>query len=207
MALNNRPLSYLEDDVQLPMLTPISVLNVNRNMMPEQEDHHISEKDLRQRARYLRSCKEAVWKRWSSEYIRGFREQHSKVAGDQTKQPNEEVVIIFEETQNRNIWKKEIVSILIRGRDEVVRGAKVRTGKGVLERPIQHLYPLELSCDRYQPRPTDLNPDAAEFNPRPQRPAAVAAKGRIRCSGVCRTGRMLSDNFNILNFICIRIQI
>ena len=180
VALNNRPLSYLEDDVQLPVLTPISMLNVNSNIMPEQEAHHIPEKDLRRRARYLRSCKEAVWKRWSREYIRGLREQHRNVAGDQTSHPKEgEVVIIYEETQNRNIWKMGIVSNLIRGRDGVVRGAKVRTGKGVLERPIQHLYPLELSCDRYLPRPTDLNPDAAEFNPRPQRLAAVAAKDRI----------------------------
>ena len=79
----------------------------------------------------------------------------------------------------RNVWKMGIVSILIRGRDGVVQGPKVRTRKGVLERPIQHLNLRKLSCDHYQPSPTDLNPKAAEFNPRLQRLAIVAAKDRI----------------------------
>ena len=30
----------------------------------------------------------------------------------------------------------------------VVGGAKLRTGGGYLERAVNHLYPLELSCDR-----------------------------------------------------------
>ena len=41
-----------------------------------------------------------------------------------------------------------IVEELITGRNGVVRGAKVRAGKSHLERAIQHLYPLELTCDR-----------------------------------------------------------
>ena len=36
---------------------------------------------------------------------------------------------------------------LIAGRDGVVRGAKLRVGRSHVERPVQLLYPLELSCD------------------------------------------------------------
>ena len=105
-ALNNRPLGYFEDDVQLPVLKLISMLNANPNMMPEQEAHYIPEKGLRRRARYLRSYKEAVWKSWLRKYIRGVREQHRKVAVDQTNYPREEeVVIIFEETKNETTGK------------------------------------------------------------------------------------------------------
>jgi hypothetical protein len=51
------------------------------------------------------------------------------------------------------------------GKDGVVRGAVVKTGKGTLERAVQHLFPLELSCDlNSNPQ---LNPDATEFHPRP----------------------------------------
>ena len=43
-----------------------------------------------------------------------------------------------------------VVEELFTGRDGIVRAAKlraakVRAGRGFMERPIQHLYPLELS--------------------------------------------------------------
>ena len=59
-----------------------------------------------------------------------------------------EVAIIKDEEQNRNKWKMGIVEELISGRDGMIRAAKLRAGKGTLERAVQHLYPLELTCDR-----------------------------------------------------------
>jgi len=35
VALNNRPLDYVEDDIELPVLTPSSLLNIQPNAMPE----------------------------------------------------------------------------------------------------------------------------------------------------------------------------
>ena len=68
---------------------------------------------------------------------------------------------------------------LITGRDGVTRGARLRAGKSYLERPIQHLYPLELSCDKAAEAPTaQLNAEAPVF--RPTRDAAVAARERIQ---------------------------
>ena len=59
-----------------------------------------------------------------------------------------------------------------------MRGAKLRSGTGYNERAIQHLYPLDLSCDR-----TTVEsglPNAEEVpNKRPKHSAAVAAKERI----------------------------
>lgn len=66
--LNNRPLSYVEDDVQLPLLTPNSLLFVNSNVLPELQPHHVETADLRKRAKHLLKCKEAMWRRWSQEY-------------------------------------------------------------------------------------------------------------------------------------------
>ena len=40
VALNNRPLSYVEDDSQLPVLTPNSLLFGPPNLLPELEHHH-----------------------------------------------------------------------------------------------------------------------------------------------------------------------
>ena len=74
--LNRRPLSYVEDDVQLPILTPATFLFQRTNRLPEQEPWREGNVDLRRRARYLRSCKDALWKRWSGEYLTALRELH-----------------------------------------------------------------------------------------------------------------------------------
>ena len=60
----------------------------------------------------------------------------------------------------------------------MIRGAKLRVGRSHVERPVQLLYPLELSCDEdKQETDVTLNPDAAVF--RPRRDAAAAAKLRV----------------------------
>ena len=90
-----------------------------------------------------------------------------------------DVVIIKGEEKNRRNWRLGIVAELITGRDGVVRGAKLRAGKSYLERPVQHLYPLELSCDMTADASIrNLDPKAPVF--RPTRNAAVAAKVRIQ---------------------------
>ena len=56
IALNNRPLCYVEDDIQLPVLTPNSLLFLRSNQLPELEPHHLREFHLCRRAKYLRRC-------------------------------------------------------------------------------------------------------------------------------------------------------
>ena len=62
-----------------------------------------------------------------------------------------------------------------RHRRKAHRGAKVGVGQNILERAIQHLYHMELSCDVTvaKPRTTELLVDVAEF--RPKRDAAAVA--------------------------------
>ena len=62
---------------------------------------------------------------------------------------------------------------LLPGKDGVVRAVR----KGQLERPVQHLYPLELSCDIERSKETKLNPETPAF--RPRRVAAEVTKLRI----------------------------
>ena len=54
VSLNNRPLSYVEDDVQLPVLTPNSLLFDRSNVLPETKPHRLDNKDLCKRARHLK---------------------------------------------------------------------------------------------------------------------------------------------------------
>ena len=66
------------------------------------------------------------------------------------------------------------------GKDGVTRAVKLKTEKGELERPVQHLYPLELSCDVQEEKKkgSGLNPNAPTF--RQRRDASVAANARIQ---------------------------
>ena len=91
-----------------------------------------------------------------------------------------DVVLIKSDERNRGEWPLGIVEQLYEGKDGVVRAVKLRAGKSYMERPVQHLYPLELSCDRKKNQKTkrtvELNVNATEF--RPRRDAAVAARIR-----------------------------
>jgi hypothetical protein len=57
----------------------------------------------------------------------------------------------------------------------------LKTKNGTIERPVQHLYPLELQCDIVNgdtPKVNQLNPNARAF--KPKRAAAVEALKKMR---------------------------
>ncbi|KAK3723358.1 hypothetical protein QZH41_002824 [Actinostola sp. cb2023] len=104
-----------------------------------------------------------------------------------------DVVIIKGEEKDRNQWKLGIIEELIIGRDGILRGAKLRAGRGVLERPVQRLYPLELSCDRGPPEAAQrLNADAPAF--RPQRDVLEEDQPPVRKRN-CEFGYFPTVNF------------
>ena len=70
VALNNRPLSYVEDDLQFPVLMPNVMMFGKDNWLPTEDRNQIVDRDLRKRARYLEHCKQA-------EDIRALREWHN----------------------------------------------------------------------------------------------------------------------------------
>ena len=154
------------------------MLNINPGQVPVLEAHHLEDKELRKRAKILRKCKEVMWKRWTRKYVRSLRERHVNGGGQQASVPRKRsAVIIQDDNKNRNTWKLGIVVDMIKGKDGVVRGAPVITANGILERAIQQLYPLELTCDdnNFQ-KP---NPPAPTFISRARRDAAAAASLRI----------------------------
>ena len=81
VAVNNRPLSYVEDDVELPVLTPATMMYSQSNLLPEEDVDAVENVDLRKRARYVRRCKDVLWSRWTMEYIRSLRERQSETQG------------------------------------------------------------------------------------------------------------------------------
>ena len=89
------------------------------------------------------------WKRWRNEYLVNLREFHRAKAGRVVREVQTgDVVTVYEENKKRGEWKMAVVESLIRGKDNVVRGANVRViakGKPVrISRPVQKLYPIEV---------------------------------------------------------------
>ena len=94
-----------------------------------------------------------------------------------------DVAVIKGEERNRNLWRLGIINELFKGKDRIVRAAKIRCGKSELERAVQHLYPMELHCDwKYNNciRTNELNEDDQIQEPRrSRRTAAAVAKLKI----------------------------
>ena len=177
ICMNNRPLSYLGDDIEFPVLTPNSFVLQQSNIVPELEDHHIKDVDLRKRVRYLQSIKNHLWRRWKQEYLKSLRQRHQAGAKSFSHPKEGEIVLIAGDGKNRNLWKIGKITKLIQGKDKVVRGVKLQSGERTLERPIQLVYPLELACDAAA-IPTKLDVKAREF--RPRRNAAAVAEARTQ---------------------------
>ena len=168
-------------DGQLPVLTPCAMMYSQPRLVPEESTEE-GVADLRNRVKYLRRCKEVLWNRLSGEYLKSLRERHN--VNHKSNQINVKLgdVVVFQDAErNRGKWNMGRVVKLFQGRDGVVRAVRLRAGKSHLERAVQHMFPLQLSCDQEQQVREDpsLNPRAREF--RPVRKAAAVAAENSRC--------------------------
>ena len=106
-----------------------------------------------------------MWNHWTTEYVKALRErQIQKKTGNVMVKEGDVMIIKGDE------------NILIEGKDGVIRGVELRAEKGVMERPVQHVYPLELRTETKQ-----LNTKAEQFKPesmvgKPSRVAKETAK-------------------------------
>ena len=174
MILNCRPISYVSsEDLEEP-LTP-SHLIVGRRLgalpeidSPADADFRISPDDLSRRARHLDMILTHFWKRWRAEYLLELRNAHNqlkKTAGSRVVSVGD-LVLVHDETHPRSYCKMGKVERLLMSKDEQSRGAEVRvqrtesSGAGLLRRPLQLLYPLEVSCSTNEAAPQEKVPES-----------------------------------------------
>ena len=193
VILNNRPLGYLEDDIQLPPLTPNMLIHGTNVTIPEEildDDPEYRQPLPARMARHLQKCKDVLWKRWNTEYLRALRERHQCCSsGINPKLDVGDIVQVKDDFKNRGEWKIGVVVRLVKHAD-VILGAKLKMGNNnIIERPVQHLYPLELHVD-----PVDENrflkeqvieneEEKDDPKARPGRKAKIDAISKIRNIG------------------------
>ena len=72
ITLNTRPLSYAEDDVQMPILPPHAMIVWRPKLILEDTELDGNEKAgvmLRKRGKHVLRCKDVWWSIWSAEYL------------------------------------------------------------------------------------------------------------------------------------------
>ena len=69
IMLNNRPLPYIEKEIDYPILTPNSLILGCDVNFPDAAPHECENETIKKRHKYIKRCKEALWKRWKHECL------------------------------------------------------------------------------------------------------------------------------------------
>ncbi|UYV82752.1 hypothetical protein LAZ67_22000735 [Cordylochernes scorpioides] len=143
-TINKRPLTYItENSDDLIPLTPAMFLQDRTTHFPEIEK--ITADTFRRKQRGLQQMKRELRQRFRKEYL-GLLVQKGKEGSEFTLRIGE-IVLIGNEDQKRIDWPMAKIEELIPGRDGKIRVARVKTKRGVLIRPIQKIYPLEVTSE------------------------------------------------------------
>ena len=68
IILNNRPLTYIVEEIDYPTLTSNSLIFGRDINFPDAAPHESESETITKRYKYVKRCKEALWKRWKHEY-------------------------------------------------------------------------------------------------------------------------------------------
>lgn len=148
--INHHPLSYVEDDLELPILMPTAFLYQGTNQLLEEETWRITDRDIPRHAKYLQTCKDKMLSYWQREYLTALREGHNLMHTVTKFQPKKGDVITVE-TNNNNCgpWPLAKVNEVYPGSESVICAVQLETTRSMLEDPAKHLFQLELECDLY----------------------------------------------------------
>ena len=140
--VNSRPLIYLEDDVNSPIITPQHFLSINTKNgsptigdMDERNDPDYLHQKMDSSTELLETWKKGnryldqFWDVWKSHYLTSLRERSqifNKHASIQSAQePNIGDVVQIKDTTSRGTWKIGRIIELVSSEDGLIRAAKI----------------------------------------------------------------------------------
>ncbi|CDW61248.1 hypothetical protein TTRE_0000969501 [Trichuris trichiura] len=144
--MNSRPLTYVSDGMaDLEPLTPSMFLQDNRQVGVADVDN-VDANSLSNRAKYRQRLMKCLRRRFRTEYLGQILQRPNR-----GKRPSGIAVGDVVHNQTRLFWPLARVERLIPGQDGEPRIAMVRTATTQLMRPLQRLYPLEISSSETLP--------------------------------------------------------
>ncbi|GFR08995.1 DUF5641 domain-containing protein [Trichonephila clavata] len=88
------------------------------------------------------------WRLWWKDYLLELRSANlTNTIATPSKFKIGDVVLLHEDKMPKHLWKCGVIRELFYGRDSKVRSCAVQTSSGVIKRPIQLLYKLELDLN------------------------------------------------------------
>ncbi|GBN84617.1 hypothetical protein AVEN_189050-1 [Araneus ventricosus] len=147
--INSRPLTYIYNEPDEPFpLTPANFLTGRRlTVLPNWSDSRKSElfkgkRELIKRFLYRERILNNFWKR---EYLLQLKGANfNKNVNVKTEFNVNDIVLLGEEKVPRQLWRLGKIIDVHKGRDGKVRSATIKTATGMMKRPIQLLYNLEI---------------------------------------------------------------
>jgi hypothetical protein len=141
--INSRPLTYItENPDDLVALSPnLFLIDDKPTGTPDLDE--VDMRSLNKRIQYRQQLKCAIRKRFRDEYL-GYLLHRNPKKNMQSIRVGD-VVLVGCDNKKRLAWPLARVVELISGRDGVQRVAKLKTATGEMTRPIQRLFPLEMS--------------------------------------------------------------
>ena len=159
-SINNISLAYVSNDDLDDALTPYHLIHGRNISKPSKAIDFIPATDVencKRRLHHVRKVLRDCWTRFHSTYLNELRQinLYRKCRSNDSRHASVGDVVLIKEDEPsvRTEWRMGKVIELVKGRDDQVRGAKLKflskTGKQkVLFRPLQKLIPFEISENR-----------------------------------------------------------
>ena len=84
IILSKKPLTYIEEKIVYPILTPNSLILGSDVSFSDVAPHKSESGTMKKQLKYTKQCKETLWKRWKREYLVALRQEHNLKHKDKT---------------------------------------------------------------------------------------------------------------------------
>ncbi|UYV71446.1 hypothetical protein LAZ67_8003250 [Cordylochernes scorpioides] len=142
-VMNGRPMTYGSDD-------PNDLVTISPSMfLQEQTDvefpecQNMGSNPTTPKLRYLSKLREELKSRFRKEYLSRLVQRNRRIYNPKLQAGD--VVLVVMDNKKRNFWPLAVIEEILFGRDGVIKLVKVKTAVGTFLRPIQKIYPLEIS--------------------------------------------------------------
>ncbi|UYV69519.1 hypothetical protein LAZ67_6003889 [Cordylochernes scorpioides] len=183
-VMNGRPMTYVSNDPNdLETISPSMFLQEQTDVeFPECQN--MGSNPTTQKLRYLSKLREELKSRFRKEYLSLLVQRNRRIYNPKLQAGD--VVLVGMDNKKRNFWPLAVIEEILFGRDEVNRLVKVKTAVGTFLRPIQKIYPLEISSTAASSRLLNDKEKTAKIQTRSGRTVCIPNRlDDYYCFSVC----------------------